>query len=811
MRPRIIPALLSTSAMALVGALGCGGGGGSSSGTSSTFELQTIRTESGRILPTLDVSLNERIVLVFSTEVDPSSVSPDSIRIRRRSIVGGQPSGMAFTVPALGDFVVRGREVGFVPRLPVRSDFEDAGFLPGTEYRIEVDAFPAYDSVRSRRGRPLPAPVITTFQTRSSAPLLRDPVPGPPSVLAVALDLDGDGVLEADGDAATIDPEEFFDFDRLPFLDDVPQGLARSPLAVGFVMSEPLQPSTLFQDSDRDGVPDKVFLVDASRDIRLPSRLRLVQDFLPAEDRFRVLIVLTPTSTLPTGARIQPTLLPGIQDFSFPPFDLGGQVTAFDTRPGPGHFDDAFVERFEDRENRDPNSTAEWNVNSSRALVAGSGIGGTGEDGELFVARDGFVTLDTDEHPGGFNFTTFFVDVGATLEVVGSNGLIIFTTSDATLAGTIDVSGLDGQSGATATPSSPARGAPGNAGGTAGGDAGVSRFVTGAGPLGMGGGEGGDTSGNPAGGGGGGHSRVGGSLFAPTNCGAGLGGAAYGNPSLRPLYAGSGGGGGGNVVDAGPFLGGGGGGAGGGAVSFDCGGTFTLTGILRANGGNGGLGATGSPFGGGGGAGGSGGSLRIKAATVAALTVPGTLISAEGGAGGRPGGGTLGFGGGGAPGRIYIETLDSNGDGQPNDFEVDTGAVRIGPPLARGIIRDSIGKTFALSKFLDTGASFPGYAFDASDPLTGVVRFSRDVNDLRFRGELPDTATVVIRFQGAREDPLRPRTLDASTITELTPRIQDLDGMPFIRYRIDFDIGRDITTAERPKIEELTVRFQFDV
>ncbi len=801
--------LLGSTLFVSLLSVNCGGSGGGSGSSGGSFGLLAIATGEGSLLPTDGVFLNESIIFSFSQNIDPSSVSDDAIQIRRRRIVNGQPSGNAFAVPARGTFVVREKTIEFVPRLPTRSDFADAGYSQGTLYRVDIESNPAFDSVRSLGGDPLEAPVRTSFSTRNQTPLLADPSPGPPSVLAVGLDLNQDGEIDADGLPETVDTEEFFGFEATPFLIETPVGLAKAPLIVSIIFSEPLLPETVFADEDGDGEPDHIALVIADTQVRLATKTELIQELDPSGNRFFVRVILTPKSTLPPGTRIEPRVLPGLQDFASPPFSIDAFSSQFETEFGPAQFNDALVETFNTRDNIDFSSTAAWNIANSNALEAGAGIGGNGIDGAFIVPRGEVAMIDTRVNNGFFNFSKITLEDDSVLEVIGPNPLSLFSTGDVTLSGIIDVSGTDGES-AIGLARNPAGGI-GIAGATNGGPAGRFEYVLGAGPEGVGGGQGGISAGSPGGGGGGGHARIGGSQRIIQNQFPGLGGSNYGTTDVRPFYAGSGGGGGGNVLGTSPLVRGGGGGAGGGGISIDTAGAFTLTtgGRIIANAGNGGNGDTGAPFGGGGGGGGSGGAIRIRAASISPLINPGSELVARGGVGGAAGGGTIGPGAGGSEGRVFIETPDANADGQANDFVFDTDAVTISPPLTRGVLSMGVGESFALSQFMDTGTTNARFSFDASNPKTGEITFETVGGDLVLREEIPEDTTVHILFQGAPEDPVSPQKPDFNALSDFTSRVEDLNGLQFIRYRIDFDIGDDLSL--RPVIEDLQIRFTFDI
>ena len=200
---------------------------------------------------------------------------------------------------------------------------------------------------------------------------------------------------------------------------------------------------------------------------------------------------------------------------------------------------------------------------------------------------------------GGFrdgvvNFTTFSVPSGVTMYVTKNatnTPVTILTTGNATIAGTIELSGANAPGFGR-----PGTGGPGGYDGGAGGD-GLSMTSGGVG-LGPGGGGAGTYSGSTGPGGGAGYGTSGGAGSSTycTSCN-GTGGGTYGSTPLRPIVGGSGGGGASGT--AGNATGGGGGG-GGGAILIASSGTITLSGnpAIRANGGTG-YGASWSSGGGG--------------------------------------------------------------------------------------------------------------------------------------------------------------------------------------------------------------------
>ncbi len=266
-------------------------------------------------------------------------------------------------------------------------------------------------------------------------------------------------------------------------------------------------------------------------------------------------------------------------------------------------------------------------------------------------AEDDFdPAMDTTIAGGTRNFRRFRVREGVTVRVTGAAPLVVFAREPVEIAGTLNVSGVDGREGACETSSMQQPGGAAGAGGTAGGAGGARRVASVSGEGDLGGGAAGfmlpgGSDGDSAGGGGGG----GGSAMAGT---AGTNGACCPTRCPWGLVAGEGAGGrSGRANDAGDFVGGGGGGGGaygradngnggsgggGGGAMRIVAPSITITGTLVANGGNGGSAGRQSTSGmsaecdGGAGGGGGGGYVWLQSSRV---VMRGT-VSAQGGAGG---------------------------------------------------------------------------------------------------------------------------------------------------------------------------------
>ncbi len=150
--------------LALSGLAGCSGSGGATASANfncgspnpkviclSSCNLGCSATGCART----DIAQNEIIILQFSEDIDPSTVTPSSIRFRTAS--GDQP---------VGEFFVNGRQVEFVPTLSISGGQTFFGFSAGDTYTMTI---PGGDTslavVRGTSGKPFEKTLSCTLQS----------------------------------------------------------------------------------------------------------------------------------------------------------------------------------------------------------------------------------------------------------------------------------------------------------------------------------------------------------------------------------------------------------------------------------------------------------------------------------------------------------------------------------------------------------------------------------------------------------------------------------------------------------------------
>jgi len=500
-------------------------------------------------------------------------------------------------------------------------------------------------------------------------------------------------------------------------------------------------------------------------------------------------------------------------------------------------------------------TTAAWTLGGQSGLFSTNGYGGNGADGALDL--QGQLTLTSGDDPNrppdsdgvvGWNFSNLHVAAGATLMLKGSMPIRLNVVGDCILEGTVDASGQNGLNApagkasqvglisggaagpgggvggsANTSPTNPIgalpmelRGGPGKPKAQTCGDFNRSenRLITVIEPN-CGGGTGGNR-GLPSGtilrsgcsGNGGAHATDGTQTdYLCSNIGAfgrdcGLcwivATGAYG---VEAPTAGTGGGAGGNAAltlgnpsPADDCVAGSGGGAGGG-VEIVSAGTLTVKSSARflVNGGNGGAGHTTvvntTTIHGGFGGGGAGGSLWLSGTSV--VTETGAILSAVGGTG-NPSPPAPTRSGNGGDGYVIVRDLG----GTPSVSSTNT---PVPVPGRETYAPAGNGASLAVSRWYDSGTQNPQWAFNASNPLTGLVIQG---THLTFANPPVSGQTVTIDFQGAPEvsgqpDPDPTHWLPAGNTLQNPYAAFEMDitrlrsqNLRFLRFRITFDIGQ---------------------
>ena len=722
------------------------------------------------------VLLNEPVVLTFSTPVDPSTVTRDSIQFKKVGGIGERIAGYFHVDNSTGKGVVT-----FYPQvqeIPARTDILEES----TGYSLYI---PAYDPA-NRTNPVVEQNGATPADTNGRYFLLS-------MYNAAALET-GTGVL-TDSGAPSVGPlvtpttttgigtgtEIELSFDE--------RIAASSVDANGFLVT-----TELFA-----GVTSVVYGDMELKNITEWNGTKIVH--------FAVLN-FKPDSPLPVGATIQVAAKTGLTDLYGNALGTAS-VTTFDTVLTGTTESGSFTESFDDATERDADLTsAFWGTTDPAGIGSGGGLGvsgsltgmhemGSGGDqGSIVWKTDKTFTIDTDVQDE-WEFETLTIPADHTLILMGSKPAIFRVIGEVLVEGTIDASGQDGDEGIwydayNQTGGDGVQGGRGGPGGGTGGYDGTYTWKQTSAMTGTNGtvGYGASSSSNGKSGGGGRISRS--SPYSYDYYGAGgsgaghadkgedgtysyysykkgppLGGASWGSATLaNGLEGGSGGGCGGSVVMTGGYTSGtyqynywgyasgGGGGGGGGALQIIAGGKVIVTeqGAIKANGGAGGdcLGynpynvimysttnstykyyqglSSYSAYPGGGG-GGSGGTLHVKAGS--GHIMHGTLDVS----GGRGGTGRKyqytnnsynygeHWGGAGGDGRLKVDGPDLIDPTDGVDFR---GVVAVGSAVAisggSGTTSWTVsGKTTVNT---DTGSGAPSGTFDGTTGRFNVKDFT---------------------------------------------------------------------------------------
>ncbi|MGE0190727.1 MAG: Ig-like domain-containing protein [Planctomycetota bacterium] len=152
-----------------------------------------------------NVALNAVLAWHFNDAVDPASVTPASLQLRR---------GDQWGLDVDGTFRVEGATIYFEPQLPGLCDFSDAGFRASTRYRVQLVGSPEQFCLKNTLGEKLLSTVSMEFQTRAETDPERflDQIPAfAPTVTAITPTTGSQAVDVDDTNAVTVTVSENLD------------------------------------------------------------------------------------------------------------------------------------------------------------------------------------------------------------------------------------------------------------------------------------------------------------------------------------------------------------------------------------------------------------------------------------------------------------------------------------------------------------------------------------------------------------------------------------------------------------------------
>lgn len=303
--------------LGLVVVVGCDGGGKGGEGGGEFRLIQFLESNQSNI------ERNHAITFLFSGLVRPDQDFAQRLKIQN---VKQEPSS-DFTL-AIGDYVVSGDRVTFVPQLPNLEDRSDAGFRENGNYSVFLKGGP--DSLESTTGDRIARPQEFIFITSE---YFEDIVPQqPPRVLGF---LARDATTTASTDLSRLDPrpaEVALDDSATLIASDrfIAPGAGggptfATPWQFELLVSEPIDPSTVSNDlvemfeifsnattSAPDAAPDApTGHMGTPVLYRVPLQVRVKQG-VNAQGQIEVRIIAAPIYTLVDDTRYRITFSGGI-------------------------------------------------------------------------------------------------------------------------------------------------------------------------------------------------------------------------------------------------------------------------------------------------------------------------------------------------------------------------------------------------------------------------------------------------------------------------------------------------------------------
>jgi hypothetical protein len=401
-----------------------------------------------------DIAQNQIVILNFSEAIDPATVTSSSIRFRTAS--GSQP---------VGEFVVEGRTVRFLPSLSISGGQTFFGFTSGETYTMTILGGTEQTSVvRSTSGRAFDKTLSCSLRSSLGIVDLNGVAPRGDLVVPSPAQI-GSAPLSTD---IVIEFNELID--ATPFL-----GGTQSPVTFSIRRNREVAPGSGVFECNPNSPPQalsgtQVLDFDAARGISVLS--------------FR------PTQALPGNVCIEANITDGVADLSGRPAQP--QTLSFRTVVVP-QVEESVVEPFDNEDKLDADqSAAVWSGGNATFLA----IGGDGRHGpfSLSLCTDTLTTVegkrvytfntDTTVIPGSntatgnpiavtdgrFFFTTMVVPSDARIRFVGARPPQLTVAGRLDVLGHIDVAGTNAPT--TLPTTVQTTGSPGATGGAGGGSGG---------------------------------------------------------------------------------------------------------------------------------------------------------------------------------------------------------------------------------------------------------------------------------------------------------------------------------------------------
>jgi len=498
----LVVALLATS-----GCGGGGGGGGDGGGVkppgSNGKGFKATAGPSGGMI----AGLNVPVTLQFNKDVDPASVTPATLQVITVDDPAGQASAPGGIVASV-DYVVEGLLIKIVPTVEFEPDKVTYGFTADALYEIAFTDPDSGVSIESVTGEPIGNPQTTFFFRTPTEGFDYNPgyphargflVTDPASVVLPETIVDADGDGDVVEDALELFTGETEILPTSPVM-QLPVGTAQEML---FIFDDAVQPLSVINDVDGSSPAIKVSINTVALPQFLPKILAAQYSFLHQQADLTLVRWTPGFVAYPPGSFVFVEVTPTVLDLagnskeSLTGSGVADMFVSLKVAGTPDTTVYSVFEPFDDNAQEDASeSSAEWAGEFPGQLGPVLG-GGTGEDGPFEIDVNGSDTdpgstqlppgavIDFDEklvslpvveqvavgifEPREYELSSLTLPQGWTLRVltdanadgqpdpeeylVQSPGhpldglgapLVLRCAGDATVLGTIDVSGQDG-------------------------------------------------------------------------------------------------------------------------------------------------------------------------------------------------------------------------------------------------------------------------------------------------------------------------------------------------------------------------------